>query len=260
MRIRAIATTDKRSSQETRHGEPLTFGVPLPSGFAGDVQHWTVRVPAIARADPVQTRVLDRWADGSPRWVLVDVQADVSSDGGGVNEYFIDCGPHSKVATPRSVITIAESGGTIVVDTGATRFSLRAGGGFPFDAVEAGGSAVLDVPASGLSITDAGGVVHRATITAVEVEERGVLRSVVRLTGTVPLAKAGQTLDLTARVHFFAGLPTVRLLVTLTNPNRADPSGRVLGPGRSRLDPDQGCRAHIHVAIRRCQGHRPGVS
>jgi hypothetical protein len=225
MRIRAIATPGKRSSQETLHGEPLTFGVPLPSGFAGDVQHWTFGA-GDRPGTPVQTRVLDRWADGSPRWVLVDVQADViSSDRGGVNNYFIDCGPNSNVAAPQSGITIAESGGTLTVDTVAARFTLCAGGRFPFEAVQVGGSAALDVPASGLSITDAGGVVHRASITAVEVEERGVLRSVVKLTGSVPLSKAGQALDLTARVHFFAGLPTVRLLVTLTNPNRATHPG-----------------------------------
>ena len=75
MRIRAIATPDKRSSRETRHGEPLTFGVPLPLGFAGDVQRWRFITGGTGDrpGSPVQTRVMDRWADGSPRWVLVDV-------------------------------------------------------------------------------------------------------------------------------------------------------------------------------------------
>src|ERR1022692_1164623 len=129
MRIRVLTKPGHLASQETRQREPLTFGVPLPSGVVRDISHWAF-YSADGPGRPVQARVLDRWADGSARWVLVDAQADVAAHRD--TECYIDCdsGPQTHVE-PR--ITITESAGTLTVDAGGARFRLRAGGAFPFD-------------------------------------------------------------------------------------------------------------------------------
>jgi hypothetical protein len=218
MRIRVLVRCPQGSPNEVRRGEPVTFGVPLPAGFARDGRGW-ILAGNDHPGGAAQTRVLDRWADGSARWVLVDAQADVATNRD--SEFYIDCDQGPRTVTSSAGITIKEVGGMLTVDTGAARFNLRAGGGLPFDSVEVGGTAVVDGLASGLTITDPRGVVHRASITALEIEERGPLRSVVKLTGRGQLTGRHAVFDLIARAHFFAGLPTVRLLVTLTNPNRA---------------------------------------
>jgi hypothetical protein len=115
---------------------------------------------------------------------------------------------------------VTESASGVVVDTGVARFQMRAGGRLPFDSVEVGGQPVLDPARSGLTITDPQGVSHAAEIRGVAIEERGPLRSVVRLAGRVA-AGHGRHFDITTRVHFFAGLATARVLLTLTNPDRA---------------------------------------
>jgi hypothetical protein len=58
-----------------RRGEPVRVGVPFPKGScAADA---AVRVRDAAGVSvPVQTRVLDRWSDGSVRWMLVDLRLD----------------------------------------------------------------------------------------------------------------------------------------------------------------------------------------
>jgi YetA-like protein len=167
-----------------------------------------------------QVRTLDRWTDGSARWVLVDARADL--DGREVQELTLEVREDGEKSG--DVVTLSQSGAGVLVDTGAARFQLRPGGRFPFDAVEVGGQAVLDPAGSGLVVIDAQQAAHAAEIRTVEIEERGPLRSVVRIAGSVAVG-GGRRLDLVARAHFFAGSPTVRLLVTLTNPERASHPG-----------------------------------
>jgi YetA-like protein len=237
MHIPILATPGgAESSQEPRRGEPLTFGVPLPRGFASDVAGWTFG-PAGGPQQFVQARVLDQWPDGSVRWALVDVQADLAP--GPTQAFSIGAGAGVPKALPPSTgLSLTESGGLIGVDTGVTRFEMRAGGRFPFESVSTKGHPALDATASGLDITDVSGVVHRVTAGAIKIEERGPLRSVVRLTAAVTVSGGRQSLLLSARLHFYAGLPAVRLLLTLTNPDRAVHQGGFwdLGdPGSVRL-------------------------
>ena len=226
MLIRVLARTD--SDEPIRRREPVTFGVPLPAGAVKDGATWT------CDGQLAQARTLDRWADGTCRWVLIDVQADVH--GRDVAELTLEVqgdieksGRTEKSGRPgmsggteksANVVTLSESAAGVIVDTGVARFQMRAGGRVPFESVDVGGQAVLDVARSGLTLTDAQGALHAAEIRLVEIEERGPLRSVVRMGGRVS-AGGGRHFDLTVRVHFFAGLATARVLVTLTNPDRA---------------------------------------
>jgi hypothetical protein len=245
MRIRVLAHAGGRGDERVRRSEPLTFGVPLPRGSVNDQAKWTIEAGLSRRV--VQIRALDRWPDGSIRWALVDTQVDLADTP--TQELFLDvhnaAAPES--AGPIAALATTEAGGVITIDTGAAKFELRAGGAFPFASVEAAGHAMLDAGASGLSVTDAEGAAHRAEIATVEIEERGSLRTVVKLAGTV--RGGGRRLNLLARVHFFAGLPTVRLLVTLRNPDRAQHPGGFwdLGDAGSILIKDASLSFQLHA-------------
>jgi hypothetical protein len=190
-------------------------GVPLPRGQAAPGDEWRFRFADDSQA-AVQSRVLDRWHDGSVRWLLVDSQ--VAPTAGRDTEFVLERG-RSEVASP-AAISVTSDPDSITIATGPSTFIIRVGGSFPFASVENAGRQILIARDTGLLVTDSTGQTRPAEILSVEVEEPGALRTVILIKGRVP-AGAGQELSLTARFHFFAGLSTVRALVTLTNPNAA---------------------------------------
>jgi hypothetical protein len=189
-------------------------------GACVGTENWRL-VPGNGRAMPVQTRVLDRWRDGTVRWLLVDSTAD--TDPGRDVEAFLESGASEPL--PVAALAVSADSGSVAVDTGAVRYVVRAGGAFPFQSADIAGRPGADAGGSGLRITDSQGTVRPAVIRSVQVEEEGPLRTVVLVKGTAPGADAKKSLDVTARMHFFAGSPAVRLLVTLTNPHRAVHAG-----------------------------------
>jgi len=66
-----------------RRGEPVTVGVPRPRGVLRDAENLACIGPH--GGVPLQTEVLERWPDGSVRWVLCDVLMD--SQGNGATGY-----------------------------------------------------------------------------------------------------------------------------------------------------------------------------
>ena len=57
-----------------RRGEPVTVGLPWPRGTVADERRFQLVGPG-GSAEPLQTKVLDRWPDGSVRWCLFDFLA-----------------------------------------------------------------------------------------------------------------------------------------------------------------------------------------
>ena len=203
MIIRVLTARSDHRARDARHGEPVTFGVPLPAGLTADPSNWNLAsTTAGGTRLPLQTEVLDRWADGTARWVLVDAQIDSASDGSG--EFFIDTdGP---AVEPSARLIVSESGGRVVVDTGVTSFEVRPG------------TALLS--GSTLVVTGRAGMERSVTWQHVAVETRGALRAVVALRGTCEVDR-GRAFVFTARLHFFAGTAAVRVLLTVRNPQAA---------------------------------------
>ncbi len=212
---------------DARTAEPVTFGVPLPQGLVGEPADWAIGPGFPGSPGPggwraVQTRVLDRWVDGSARWVLVDAQIDRPADlDTGRREFTLDT-DRPGVTHAWAIRATAVAGGAVDVDTGAARFGLRPGVAFPFASCDSAGG-LIDAGRSRLTAVDEHGEAHDAIIERVEIESSGAVRTVVRLDGRVNVG--GRFLDVTARVDFFAGLPTVRLRVTVANPERARHAG-----------------------------------
>jgi YetA-like protein len=209
-----------------RRGEPVTCGVPWPRGVLTDPSLLWIS-DSRGQAPVLQTRILDRWPDGSVRWLLLDWQATVL--GTTTCTLFAPGIPGQPVGAR---LQLEERDGELVIETGTARFRLRAGGRFPFESVTVGNVEVIDASRSGFRIEDDKGTRYSPNITELVVEEIGPVRASVRLT----LGGKGDRLaDLVARLHFFAGSATVRFVLTITNPRKADHPGGLwdLGNGGS---------------------------
>ena len=196
-----------------RRQEPVTFGIPLPRGAAHDPA--TVSLyNSDQRAVPTQARALDRWSDGSVRWLLVDAQVDAGF--GSADEYFLRTGQDN--TAPH--VDVRDDNGTLIVSTGAAEFHLRSETSFPFHDVLAGDRPAIDAKSSAITAEDESGVCP-VTIRRLTIEEAGHLRTVIVAEGDVRRPNGEVLLQLLLRMHFFAASPVVRMLVTVRNTRRA---------------------------------------
>jgi hypothetical protein len=188
--------------------------VPFARGRCRDVSALGARRPD-GTPVPIQCRALDRWGDGSVRWALVDLYLDVSSAVDPTSP-LVEVSPDLPVAIPLERIWTSEHPTSVRVETGDATLVFKQGEAEALTIQRA-----PDRPPVPLRLTlrDAAGVAHSPAIDAIDVEERGTLRTVVRMYGHVT---SGDTwLDVTCRVHAFCGLSAIRCDVTLRNPHRA---------------------------------------
>ncbi len=204
--VHAIPLTVRNWLPWDRRGEPVSSGVPLPPGVAWDVDELRL-LEGSALEVPAQFSVLARWADGSLRWVLVDLQADVEA--GGESTYYLEAG-----AQPRGVDTpleVEDLGDALIVRTGPLSFEVGRSGspllgpfrldldgdGFPEAEVAEGGDVVVVGEDGGEYLAGLGGRV-------VEVEEAGPLRVSILVRGSHVSPAGGTLLNYTLRIHAFA--------------------------------------------------------
>ncbi len=190
-----------------RHAAPAATGVPFPRGAVRDpAQLWVA--DGSGAAVPSQTGVLERWADGSIRWALIDALADVTGYGDAV--YGVRAGaPPRAAAGPR--VQLEQTPAGIVVDTGVLRVTVPAGGDALATGVELDGRRVagtIPLPAIALEATKA----RDPSPEPARVETAGPVRVEVLLSGQWPDGIAYE-----ARLAAFAGQPVLRLRYTLVN-------------------------------------------
>jgi hypothetical protein len=202
------------AARPVRKGEPFTVGVPLPRGRFAPTQAWSI-VGLEGPSRSVQTRALDCWSDGSVRWLLVDGNADLSIDSRSVHLI-----PTTGELSDAPAIVVTRSGAGVWVETGAARFHVEPGPCVPFSDVTIGGVPLLDRSSSGLFVEDENGVQCTTEVNSVSVEAAGPSRACILIRAAVR-RNGGEFLEMDLRAHFFAGLPVVRLLVTLRNPRAA---------------------------------------
>src|SRR5262249_49646265 len=119
-------------------------------------------------------------------------------------------------------LRVQEQGGRVRVDTGAAEFHLQSHGPFPFELLTVRGG----TPRVRFTVVDENGQVFEPRIGRVWVEERGPVRVCMALEGEVASAGSRRPLGyFRADLHFFAGSATVRFVLTLGNPRRAQHSG-----------------------------------
>jgi hypothetical protein len=226
-----VALQVSRAAEDAgaRQGEPVRVGVPFPKGSCAADAVVRARDAAGATA-PVQTRVLDRWSDGSVRWMLVDLGVDSEYDTQVVlSVEGQEQNPHTPPTTAagetaRTAFAKEDADG-VTVDTGAARFRVERRGPFPFADVRINDVPVLDAAVSGLQALDEQGQPAALAISRVVLEESGPVRAVVLVEGALRKADGARWLALIARLHFVRGLGQVECHVTIRNPRRADHPG-----------------------------------
>jgi hypothetical protein len=203
-----------------RRGEPVRLGIPFPKGVCRDER--TIGLDGPWGPMAAQARSLDRWSDGSARWVLLEFDAFL--DGGVDAAYTVRTDSHQAMpAMPLAVVSAEDS---IEINTGAAQFVFRRNGAFPFEAVALDGAPALDVARSGLLAELADGTRLESHVRRLRVQEQGPLRAVVHVEGTMGTWR-GPGLDFELRAHFFAASATVRAELTVRNPRRARHPGGI---------------------------------
>lgn len=243
-----------------RDHEPVSFGLPFPKGRLRDTSFLCLRADDDT-AVPLQTRVLDRWSDGSIRWALIDFQA--SSAEGDATHYRLSDDVAERPACPTLSIVVGE--GDASIDAGLARFCLFSDGRLTWSD-RAGMEGGADCR---LRLVDPTGRPHTIDASKISCEVEGPLRSVLLVTGRIDIG-GRRPLEVTTRYHFHAGSPVVRIAVTLRNPARAvhaggywdlgDPSSQLIRDFSFLITPRRGESAEVFCSpeagspVRSCDG------
>lgn len=196
--------------------EPLTFGVPLPVGRVLDV----TRLAACAgHALPTAARALEHWPDGSVRWALLDVLADVPSSGLAL-EIRDDVAPPDGPAP----IDLTVTGRSAIIRGGTVEAAFDLDDPRLLTACSVGGRAVLGCRSPVVHLVDEAERPLAVTFTSIEVEHHTALRAVVQADGHATTSKGGR-IDVRLRCSFVAGWPVLGVELGLLNPQRAEHRG-----------------------------------
>ncbi|MEZ5317505.1 MAG: hypothetical protein R2752_08915, partial [Vicinamibacterales bacterium] len=198
-----------------RRGEPVTFGVPLPEAAFADAGAWAL-TDADGRTQAVQTRTLERWRDGSVRWLLVDARVDHPGDPDRAVTYHL--APAAAAVAPGQVLVVSrESGGAVRVRTGAT--SIRCAPGPALWTSDDTGLRTVT-----LTVTDRAGTTRTLAVRDVTVIDEGPLRVRLGLRMAPPDGELAD-LDTWVRLDAYAGQAAVRVSVRLRNLRSAEHPG-----------------------------------
>lgn len=200
---------------EPRRDEPVSCGLPWPRGVLFDPTNLRL-LDENHRPCTLQTRILDRWSDGSVRWLLVDWLAAAT----GRARYRLCTGVAA--APPPLPVSLRSNDARVTVTTPSAEFEIARGSAFPFAAVRPskGQPAFAD-----FVVRDQADREYRARVDLIEVEETGPVRASVRLAGMLTGDRGFVLGSFEAYLHFFAPQATVRISLTLRNPQKADHTG-----------------------------------
>lgn len=214
---------------EKRVKEPLTLGVPWPQGMFKNSSQ-LVMCNEHQQELAIQTTILDRWNNGSIRWVLVDFQADLQRS----TSYQLQVVNHAKTVEPPQVLKVKRTVTSVSIDTSKGTFSCLTNHQARFLSFQpASDRSAIEVS---LHVEDVLGKKYVPDITHIEIECEGALRTCLCLSGTLKHDQSDTTLaDLFIRLHFFAGHPAAKIDVTFRNPRKAEHPGGLwdLGNGGS---------------------------
>jgi len=246
----SVAIPSRTGAAFPRRAEPVRLGIPLARGRCVD-ERQVCLVDTEGLGHPLQTRVLDRWSDGSIRWLLVDFKAD--HDGAAAASAYDLVLGGKPVASRNLDIAVTKLDTGVAIDTGAARFLLGPGEHFPFKEVLVSDEPAMDGHRSRFNVVNDLGEQSSLTISDIEIEENGPIRAIARVHGWVRFASRNESLQVVARMHFLAGSATVRTDLTMRNPRRAGHPGGIweLGDAGSMYIGD----ASVVVALASVGGH-----
>src|SRR5262245_42098862 len=199
-----------------RRQEPVTLGVPLPIGSTQDDDF--VMVDKQGARIPLQTQVLARWPDDSIQWVLCDWQVDLEPHERRLMR-LVRLDRRRPIDQPELIIE--ETNGDCRIDTGRLITMLHRYNFRLEVPIVANRQPFEDQPFLELLLTEENGVVQRARVINSFWEARGPLRATINLEAEFRDSRWDLLAVAMLRLHFFSGLSSVRVDVTLRNPRAA---------------------------------------
>ncbi|MGQ9737749.1 MAG: exo-rhamnogalacturonan lyase family protein [Armatimonadota bacterium] len=195
-----------------KDGFPVTCGVPLPLGKVQDVRHVGLQ-GSKGRVVPVQCQVLNRWTDGSVRWVLVDLLAKPGS-----SPYQLVIGQSASSRVRQSVRVFIRDK-KVVLDTGRLIVELGSNPSHLIDHVtlKASGQRVAEGITGRLIIErDGKAQIYHPRWEDIEVTARGPIRATVEMRGY--LAGEGDSIGrFVLRLSVYAGQSLIRAFSRVFN-------------------------------------------
>lgn len=186
---------------------PVTGGVPFPRGVLGNAEN--VRVTLNGQEIAAQIKPTGTWPDGSIKWVLVTLLADVPA--GGQTDYTLQFGRDiSRSGGPAPMATLQGKGA--VVDTGAARLTIDEHGqiaGFNCgqrEVLTPGDTCLTSMTTSGRVTYSTGNAPAEVTL-----EENGPVRCIISTQGRMASADGAEGFIVQQRIEAYRGVPFIRI-------------------------------------------------
>lgn len=206
----------------------VNSGIPLPQGAFKDTAAFSL-YSQDGKAVPAEFTVRERWLkDDSVRFMTVHFSTALKANAT-VSLVVRDDG---KAVAPPKPVTVTEAEGSVTVDSGAVKFTVKKGDWKLFDQVEVLGAPVLREPGKVVFKAEYGrtpveketatppdeGEIKsaQAVVKEIAVEEKAPGRAVVLVTGAFQ-EEGADKLDFQARYYATAGSEAVRVVVSLIN-------------------------------------------
>ncbi|MFW6437453.1 MAG: hypothetical protein ACOCZ7_00450, partial [Armatimonadota bacterium] len=187
---------------------PVTNGIPFPEGHLASADD--MRVMRDGEEVMAQLKPLGTWPDGSIKWVLVTLLADVPA--GESAEYTVEYGREVDNWMMRArVAPIArDEGDHVALDTGAAQFTIDAQG----QLVGPNGPIVTEIVEA-----ERGAFSSRLSDAEVTIEEFGPIRAVVKTVGDLVSEDGSDSFRIEQRIHAYQGQPFAHVQHTFINDN-----------------------------------------
>ena len=162
---------------------------------------------------PLQTWVTATWPDGSVKWTAHAIPANLSPG----QQFHVAEGRAPK---PKTVISVTESADNIVVNTGVIRCVIARRGDVIIESIQRGKKTLLQnarfigqrqthpEPDIETPLTLIG---FKAVIASVQIEQRGPVRTVLKVSGNHRETDGREWLPFSLRLYFYAGGDSVRI-------------------------------------------------
>lgn len=223
-----------------RKNEPVRIGVPIARSLVTATDQ-LILVDQTGKQHPYQAEVLEKWPDGSLKWVLFDLFADTNPNSTSV--FYIKSGSHYQERSGKLIVE--ESKESITIETGKARYVINKEGAKQAVAIVSPENQVT-IPVT-FSLTDKNNKRLAFVVEDCHVENSGYLRCSVRKTGHFVTPKGKHFLNTTFTQHFYSGCPFIGIDTVIHNPRAALHPGGLwdLGDPGSIFFKDFSISAHL---------------
>lgn len=218
----SISLIVEESAGIDRCNEPVTFGLPLTRGLAGDGGLFLL-FDQNGISIPLQTKALAYWPDKSIKWLLLDFQASVHA--GAVGEFRLEVNGSGKKELFQRRINSDETAEHFRVDTGAASFFINKSIFLPFKGVRIDGNEILNPDKSNTLLLDSVGQEFSPYIKTSQFETKGPLRTTLKLAGDFKSVSGEVFAAFISRLHFYVDKALAHIEFTLLNPKAAKHPG-----------------------------------